>query len=96
MIHIPLRIQCAGGFFMRLNGMLPAEATSGAMRVVLTAQSALLVEQHQGILSFDPSCIRLRTKNGYLTIDGQNLALSSYGAQDAAITGQIRRLEFTP
>ena len=23
-------------------------------------------------------------------------ALSSYGAQDAAITGQIRRLEFTP
>ena len=88
MTHIPLRIQCAGGFFMRLNGFLPAEAT--------TAQSALLVEQHQGILSFDPSCIRLRTKNGYLTIDGQNLALSSYGAQDAAITGQIRRLEFTP
>ena len=84
MTHIPLRIQCAGGFFMRLNGFLPAEATSGAMRVVLTAQSALLVEQHQGILSFDPSCIRLRTKNG------------SYGAQDAAITGQIRRLEFTP
>ena len=83
MTHIPLRIQCAGGFFMRLNGFLPAEATSGAMRVVLTAQSALLVEQHQGILSFDPSCIRLRTKNGYLTIDGQNLALSSYGAQDA-------------
>ena len=29
---------------MRLNGFLPAEATSGAMRVVLTAQSALLVE----------------------------------------------------
>ena len=81
---------------MRLNGFLPAEATSDAMRVVLTAQSALLVEQHQGILSFDPSCIRLRTKNGYLTIGGQCLALSSYGAQDASITGRIQRLEFTP
>ena len=85
-----------GGIFMRLTGFLPAEATSGDMRIVLTAQRALLVEQHRGILSFDPSCIRLRTGNGYLTVGGCALALSAYGAQDAAITGQIQRLEFTP
>lgn len=81
---------------MRLNGILPAEATSDALRIVLNDRHALLVEQHQGILSFDQDCIRLRGKGGYLTVRGERLALSSYGDAAAAIAGRIDSIVFTP
>lgn len=81
---------------MRLNGILPAEATSGAMRIVLNDRHALLVEQHHGILSFDSDCIRLRAKSGYLTVRGKALTISSYGNSTLAIAGSIDSLVFTP
>ncbi len=81
---------------MRFHGILPAEATSHALRIVLSGRNALLVEQHRGLMTYDDSCVRLRSENGFITISGQALSISQFGEDDALISGRIDSLEFTP
>lgn len=79
---------------MRLNGILPPEATSGASRAVLSGRKSLLVEQHNGILSYDDACVRLRTAAGLMTISGAELCVDAYTSADIRVTGRIDAVSF--
>ena len=79
---------------MRLNTILPPEATSNLSRIVLTSDSHLLIEQHKGLFSYDENCIRVRLADRMLFINGESLRISEFSAQDICIQGEIRSLEF--
>lgn len=81
---------------MRLNAILPPEATSKASRIVLTDTSHLLIEQHEGLFSYDDNCIRVRLHERMLTVSGSHLTIQQFSAEDICIRGDIRSLEVSP
>lgn len=81
---------------MRLNAILPPEATSHTSRIVLTDASHLLIEQHEGLFSYDDNCIRVRLHERMLTVSGLRLCIRQFSADDICIQGEIHALEFTP
>ena len=81
---------------MLWNRILPAEAVSGALRVVLTGRSQALVEQHRGVIGYTQNEVTVRLENGFLRIGGQGLELAEYSPQDLCVTGRIDALEFRP
>lgn len=80
---------------MRLNTILPPEATARVSRIVLTDMQHLLIEQHKGLFSYDESCIRVRLSSQLLSVLGADLVIRQFSAEDICIQGEIRALEFS-
>lgn len=77
---------------MAKEPFFPEEVTSGAVKVSLTGQSRVCVEQHRGLLGYTPEEALLRTKAGTLRIAGENLSFLRYSSQDAILTGRIESI----
>lgn len=71
------------------NTLFPKEVTSHVPRMTLTGQELLHVEQHQGLLAYQPEEIRFRTSVGMLIVTGQSLRFRMYSAGEAIISGEI-------
>ena len=78
---------------MRLNGIAPEEVCRDTPRIILTGRKEVLVEQHGGLFSYETRCIRLRTRMGLLTVTGEGLVISHFGAQDALIRGRVDQVQ---
>ena len=74
---------------MRLRDVAPAEVLRDTPRIVMTGREEVLVEQHGGLFSYESRCVRLRTKMGLLTVTGEGLVITHFGAQDVLIRGQV-------
>ena len=74
---------------MRLSGIAPEEVRRDTPRIILTGREEVLVEQHGGLFSYESRCIRLRTRMGLLTVTGEGLVISHFGAHDALIRGRV-------
>lgn len=80
---------------MRLNSILPPEATTRASRIVLTDLQHLLIEQHKGLFSYDEECIRVQLQGQMLSVRGEALGIQQFSADDICIQGKIYSLEFS-
>ncbi len=69
--------------------LFPREVTSDVPRMTLTGQELLHVEQHRGLVGYQPEEILFRTGCGMLRVAGQGLRFRMYTAGEAIITGQI-------
>jgi len=74
---------------------LPEDIVLGMPRVLLRGDSMLLLENHRGIVEYGPERLRVSTALGILLIAGENLMLSSLGAEDLLLTGAITSVAFT-
>lgn len=77
---------------MAKEPFFPEEVTGGAVKVSLTGQSRVCVEQHRGLLGYTPEEALLRTKAGTLRITGEHLSFLRYSSQDAILTGRIENI----
>ena len=78
---------------MRLSDIAPKEVVRQAPRIILTGREEMLVERHSGLFSYESRCIRLRTALGLLTVTGERLVISHFGAQDVLIRGRVDALQ---
>ena len=60
---------------------LPLVEIAGACRV--------LIENHQGVIGYEPSCIQIRTKIGNICVEGEHLELACMTKGKLVIMGQI-------
>ncbi len=74
--------------------LFPREVTSNVPRITLTGREQVHVEQHRGLIAYNPEEIILRTSVGLLRMTGQNLRFSLYSAGEALIVGQIASVEY--
>ena len=74
---------------MKSFSFLSPEVTKGTFRLTLFGREEALVEQHRGLYSNDPRKIRVRTREGVLSVTGENMVIAHFGAQDLLIRGQI-------
>ena len=77
---------------MRGMNLIPPEIRSDAPRMILSGREELLIEQHGGLFSYESKCIRIRTKTGIVTVNGENLVIQYFGLQDLLIQGKIHGL----
>ena len=73
---------------------LPEETCTGCVKATLYAASALVVENHKGVFECAPERIRLRTGEGILRIEGNNMALMEFSDERALIRGEISLVSF--
>lgn len=74
------------------EGLLPAEVVRDVPRVTMTGSDSVYVEQHKGLVAYQPEEVVFRTASGTLRIDGSELRLKRYTACDAMITGQMKNI----
>ena len=70
-----------------LSADLPEDAFTGGSRVTLIHQSSALVEGQQGVVELSGNCLRLRTKEGTVSVCGEALCLRRLSRDAALITG---------
>lgn len=76
------------------EAIFPKEVIAGVPRLTLTGRERLHVEQHQGLLDYEPEHIVLRTVCGLLRVTGAGMGFQMYTAAEAVITGRIDQVSF--
>lgn len=75
---------------------LPEEVALGLPRLLLRGDSALSLENHQGILEYGEALIRVRTACGVLSVEGEGMTLAQMGKHDLLLRGTIRTVRYQP
>jgi len=73
---------------------LPQETDGIVPKVTLVGDSDLLIENHAGVLKCHPELIRLYTRQGTLSISGDNMELLELGKERVYIRGNICGVAF--
>ena len=74
---------------MRFSQIAPPELVSKAPRLICTGREETIIEGHKGLFSYETSCIRVRTRMGVWTVEGENLLIEYFGTEDLKIKGQV-------
>ncbi len=77
----------------RMTGF-PEEVITKLPRVVVYGNTRLLIEQHEGIVTYQQDMICFQSVLGIITIRGQGLEIMKYGWQDAMIKGNISLVQY--
>lgn len=72
-----------------LDAGLPEDALAIGARVTLIAMHSVLVEGQQGVVELSASRIRLRTRQGVVSLLGKNLCLKKLSLDAALVTGEL-------
>ena len=85
-----------GDFLARFGARLdiPREALPGSFGMTLSGQNELVVRGCKRILSYEKEAISLALGKTALTISGEELFCSAFGAGCVTITGRIVSLSF--
>ncbi len=79
---------------MNFKDFTPAEVTKNERRIILTGRGEMLMEGHGGLFSYETRHIRLKAKPGLITVNGNNLTIEHFGAQDLLIRGTVDSVQF--
>lgn len=69
--------------------LFPKELTSDTPRITLTGRERVHVEQHKGLVAYQPEEVVFRVAEGRLTVAGAELRFRLYTACEAILTGRI-------
>ncbi|MCD8335444.1 MAG: YabP/YqfC family sporulation protein [Clostridiales bacterium] len=72
---------------------LPADVVAGAPLIELVGKRELRMENHRGILSYDPEEISISGGRLLVRVRGEGLALGAMSGESLLITGTIRSVE---
>lgn len=73
---------------------LPSDILAGAPLLSMAGQRELLIENYKGIIEYTEELIRVQTKIGRVHVEGKNLNIEYYTAEDMKITGYITTVQF--
>jgi len=73
---------------------LPEDVVLDLTRITIVGNTQLLMENHQGILAYEPERVCIRTKQGETVITGGDLKIDSLFASEIVITGSIEAIQF--
>ena len=74
---------------VRMAGLFPQEVVSDVPRIALVGGTSLYVEQHHGLIAYQPEETVFRTGVGILRVAGSGLRFRLYSAAEAELVGEI-------
>ena len=69
--------------------LFPKEVVSDLPRVTVTGSERVHVEQHKGLIAYQPEEVVFRVASGRLTVSGKELRFRLYSAGEAILTGHV-------
>ena len=73
---------------------LPQEDVFGLPLLTITGDREVLIENHQGLLVYDPECVIVKTGAGRIRIEGRGLILRTMDKEALLICGAIHQVSF--
>jgi len=73
---------------------LPPDVVLNYPRITITGSVQLLMENHKGLISYEPDRIRIRTEQGEAVITGSHLKIDSLLSSEIRINGHIDGVQF--
>lgn len=73
---------------------LPAEVTLDLPKIVITGNTSLIIENHKGIVEYQPNRVRIATNAGLLVLDGKGLSVTDVGKEIILVLGELFNLQF--
>ncbi len=70
------------------------DAVLGVPMVTVMGNCEVLVENFKSIVHYECDCIRLITKQGYISVEGGGLQIMYYNDEEIAIKGRICKIEY--
>lgn len=80
---------------MRREELFPQEVISDVPRITMTGSQTVHVEQHKGLIAYQPEEVAFRTASGTLKIAGSEMRFKLYTSGEAVITGRIDGIALT-
>lgn len=77
------------------EAIFPPEVTGSVPRVTLTGSGEAYIEQHRGLITYQPEEVIFRTAEGRIRFTGTDLCFRTYTAAEAVLTGRIGSVEFS-
>lgn len=75
---------------------LPQDVVQGLPRVTMIGDIQLTVQNHRGVLHFEPSSLRLAMEKGELEVTGRELVIRNIGTDEVLVEGQITGVLLKP
>ena len=69
--------------------LFPKEVVSDMPRVTVTGNERVHVEQHKGLIAYQPEEVVFRVAAGRLTVLGKELRFRLYTSNEAIVTGYV-------
>ena len=69
--------------------LFPKEVVSDMPRVTMTGCERVHVEQHKGLIAYQPEEVVFRVAPGRLTVTGRELRFRLYTSGEAILTGHV-------
>ena len=76
------------------NLQLPQDILRGEVRITITGNREIWIENYKGLLEYCSTCILLQTKNGKVQLEGKCLNIDYYTNDDMKITGRILNVKY--
>lgn len=73
---------------------LPKDILRGDMRITLTGNREVWIENYKGILEYSEDCILLQGKNIRVQFEGKRLTIDYYTNEDMKLTGKIMSIKY--
>ena len=74
---------------MDKGALFPKEVVSDTPRVTLTGSERVHVEQHKGLMAYQPEEVVFRVASGRLTVSGRELRFKLYTSNEAILAGRV-------
>ncbi len=73
---------------------LPKDVCMGALRMTLTGNSEVWIENYRGILEYTEERILLQARNCQVCLEGNRLSIDYYTNEDMKISGNLSALRY--
>lgn len=73
---------------------IPVDVSDAAVKIILTGNDRVWVENYRGILEYTTQKILLQGREQRICIEGNGLVIDYYTEEDMLIRGRIRSLRF--
>ena len=73
---------------------LPRDVVLGETVISMEGGRTMVIENYRSILFYGDGCLKLLTKNGKISVEGNGLMIDYYDEESMRVTGVIRRIEF--
>ncbi len=73
---------------------LPKDLMLGASSLQVFGNSEIYIENYLGIIEYDTECIKIKTKEGSVEIEGSCLCICYYSCEEMKISGTLHKISY--
>lgn len=75
---------------------LPSDIVLGLPRITIVGDIHVYIENHQGLITYSDTELKLKSNKGYIRITGSSFVLKMMLPEEILLEGMIKEVKFIP